>query len=66
MHHARKVSRKATLTDQFHYLLMLSDPFISSQRKCPQTKRCDLSEEALLLVKNDSHDRDIHLSSDEM
>ena len=64
LHHSRKTSREQTILDQIRYLLILSDPVISSQRdsvKRPSLQ--SMTSEALSLLKQ-KFDH-LNLSSDE-
>lgn len=47
---SRKCSRKNTLEDVFHMLLVSSDPFISSLRKLPKKKIKKLPEEVVAML----------------
>jgi len=51
---SRKHSRKATMTDVFHRLLLSSDPFVSSVRKIPKKQKKSLLYEARQMIINDS------------
>lgn len=46
-HFTRKCSRESTMTDIFHWLLVRSDPLISSLRSHPPKKNKSLSSEAI-------------------
>lgn len=50
LHHARKISRKATTEDVLHSLLYTSDPYITSLRKPYHKKNIELLDEALELL----------------
>ena len=53
-HHTRKISRTKTNEDQMHYMMITSDPLISSLR-CPQTEKGGLlPKKALDLLVADS------------
>ena len=45
LYHARKTSRENTMLDQMHYLLMISDPIISSSTKRKPKVSSELSPE---------------------
>ena len=45
--HARKINRKATLRDQFNYLMVSSDPIISSCARKVTTRRSIFTAEML-------------------
>lgn len=54
-HHSRKISRLAQNEDVLHFLLLSSDPYISSIRNTPKKKRkmlLDSEVRALLNVEN--------------
>jgi len=52
LHHARKIDRKKTMEDQFHYLLITSDPIISTINSQKNTKFKELAhiQEAVELL----------------
>lgn len=50
LHHARKISRRATNEDVLHSLLYTSDPYITSLRKPYNKKNLDLMDEAVELL----------------
>lgn len=51
LEHARKFSRKRTIEDVLHMLLVSSDPVISNKTKVPHKKKKELSSEVLSLLK---------------
>jgi len=60
---SRKCSREKTMEDVLNWLLVSSDPYISSLRKLPQKKLKELSPEARQLLSNDNI-KDISEDSD--
>ena len=66
LNHSRKTSRLNTMKDLLHYLLVHSDPLISTLRKKEHgSKLRELSEEARSLLKISEEMEELSLSSDE-
>ena len=59
LHHTRKMSRLETMTDQYHYLLMNSDPLMASMRRVKRPKHASLPEEVQeMIIYNEEDDED--------
>ena len=64
-HFSRKCSRESTMTDLFHWLLVSSDPLMSSLRSDQPKKNKNLSSEALKLLTGNSDDSSAALIPDD-
>ena len=51
-HHTRKISRSKTNEDQFHYMMVTSDPIISGLHSPQTEKRNSFPKSALALIKS--------------
>lgn len=65
-HHTRKMSREKTMYDLFHYLLLSSDPIISSFSKKPSihSRSTEPLDEEVLALLSDASMPEWHLDSE--
>ena len=62
--HARKISRVATMTDQFHFLLINSDPKINHFRTKKPKRNIELLSEAKLLLHSTEDENEEEYEAD--